>query len=151
MKLFHTEKMYVPAFSIVGIAALLLLTISISTYKNLHTEKIKQMDHLLRQGTMLIKVLEASERAGMLMPMWGEDEFEKLIIEIGKLEDVEYIYLVNTKGDIGHHSNENLKEVIVSWNPSFKNESETLSRISKQYQDGDKNIFEIALRDCRSG
>ena len=146
MKLFHTKKMYVPALSIVGIAALLLLTISISTYKNLHTEKIKQMGHLLRQGTMLIKVLEASERAGMLMPMWGADEFEKLIIEIGKLEDVEYIYLVDTNGNVGHHSDQTLKEVIVSWNLSFSNEGEILNRINNQYKNGEQNIFEIAKK-----
>ena len=71
MKLFPTKRMYVPALTIVGVAALLLLTISISTYKNLHAEKIKNMGYLTQQGTMLIKVLEAGERAGMLMPLWG--------------------------------------------------------------------------------
>jgi hypothetical protein len=26
--------------------------------------------------------------------MWGDDELEKLIVEISKLEDVEYLYLI---------------------------------------------------------
>ncbi len=146
MKLFPSKRMYVPALTIVGIAALLLLTISISTYKNLHNEKIKQMDYLSRQGTMLIKVLEAGERAGRLMPMWGEDEFENLIIEIGKLEDVEYIYLVDGNGNIGHVSEPAVQDDVSMWNPAFKNKDEIKNRITKPIGNGGLKIFEISKK-----
>ena len=136
--------MYLPALSIVGIAALLLLTISISTYRNLHKEKEKQMSYLVKQGTLLIKVLEAGERAGMLMPMWGEDELEKLMIEIGKLEDVEYLYLIDKDGSVGHSSNYDIIEMIDLWNPVFVNDSEIKSRIGDPMEDDGTSIFEIA-------
>lgn len=146
MKLFPAKRMYVPALTIVGVAALLLLTISISTFRNLHTEKTKQMGSLLTQGTMLIKVLEAGERAGMLMPMWGQDEFEKLIIEIGKLEDVEYIYLVNKDGTVGHHSAPDDQKYVFSWNPTFNDNKEILTQVVKKPEPNARNIFEIAKK-----
>ncbi len=146
MKLFPTKRMYVPALTIVGVAALLLLTISISTYKNLHAEKIKNMGYLTQQGTMLIKVLEAGERAGMLMPMWGGDEFEKLIIEIGKLEDVEYIYLVHKNGVVEHHSDKAVQGETPPWRPVFKNENEIRNRITQPIKNGGPTIFEISKK-----
>ena len=146
MKLFPAKRMYVPALTIVGVAALLLLTISISTFRNLHTEKTKQMGSLLTQGTMLIKVLEAGERAGMLMPMWGQDEFEKLIIEIGKLEDIEYIYLVNKNGTVGHNSAPDDQKYAVSWNPTFNDKKEILTQVVKQSEPNARKIFEIAKK-----
>jgi len=146
MKLFPAKRMYVPALTIVGVAALLLLIISISTFRNLHTEKTKQMGSLLTQGTMLIKVLEAGERAGMLMPMWDQDEFEKLIIEIGKLEDVEYIYLVNKNGTVGHHSAPDDQKYAVSWNPTFNDKKEILTQVVKQPEPTARKIFEIAKK-----
>ena len=146
MKLFPAKRMYVPALTIVGVAALLLLTISISTFRNLHTEKTKQMGSLLTQGTMLIKVLEAGERAGMLMPMWGQDEFEKLIIEIGKLEDIEYIYLVNKNGTVGHNSAPDDQKYAASWNPTFNDKKEILTQVVKQPEPNARKIFEIAKK-----
>ena len=144
MKLIPTKKMYLPAISIVGIAALLLLTIGISTFRNLNNEKTQQMSFLIKEGTLLIKVLEAGERTGMSMPMWGDDELEKLIVEISKLEDVEYLYLIDKNGVVGHSSDNAIVGTISLWNPEFINDNEIKSRVIDPIEDGGGSIFEIA-------
>jgi two-component system sensor histidine kinase HydH len=102
------------------------------------------MSFLIKEGTLLIKVLEAGERAGMAMPMWGEDELEKLIVEIGKLEDVGYLYLIDKNGVVGHSSDNAIVGTISLWNPEFINDNEIKSRVIDPIEDGGGSIFEIA-------
>jgi hypothetical protein len=64
MQILHLKKLYLPALSLVAIIFLLLVLISISTYRNLDREKTRALHFLNRQGVMLLRSIEASARTG---------------------------------------------------------------------------------------
>ena len=70
MRILPIKKLYLPALSIVAVGILLLILISISTYRNLDRQKAVAMSFLHRQGEALILSLEASARTGMKTLMW---------------------------------------------------------------------------------
>jgi len=72
MQILHLKKLYLPALSIVAIIFLLLVLISISTYRNLDREKTQALHFLHRQGVTLLRAIEASARTGMKSLMWQE-------------------------------------------------------------------------------
>jgi hypothetical protein len=96
MRILQLKKMYLPALSIVAAVLLFLVVIGISTYRNLDRQKRTALDFVHRQGLALLRSLEAGARAGMLMPMWGEDAIRSLIQETGKNEDIAYVYLYDS-------------------------------------------------------
>ncbi len=102
MKILQLKKLYVPAYSIVAVVLLLLVLISISTYRNLDRDKTRALGFIHRHGLALIRALEAGARVGM-----GPSEIQKdtdtikrLILETGKDEDIAYIYLLDKKGPL---------------------------------------------------
>lgn len=100
MKILQLKKMYVPAYSIVTVVLLLLVLISISTYRNLNRDKKRALEFIHRHGLALIRSLEAGARVGMVHPdiKKDPDTIRKLILETGKDENIEYIYLLDKKG-----------------------------------------------------
>ena len=104
MKILHIKRLYLPALSIVAVVILLLILMSISTYRNLNREKEMALQSLHRQGLALIHSLEAGARTGMMMPMWGEDSVGRLIQETARDSNIAYVFLVDKQGQIVHHS-----------------------------------------------
>lgn len=101
------KRLYLPAFSIVAIVLLLLILISISTYRNFYRDRRTTMDFLYRQGIGLLHSLEAGVMIG-LTTLKGIDSIGAIIGEIAKSEDIAYIYLINPKGEITYHSDPTL-------------------------------------------
>jgi two-component system sensor histidine kinase HydH len=142
MRILQEKKMYLPALSIVAAVLLFLVLIGISTYRNLDREKRTALDFVHRQGLTLLRSLEAGARAGMLMPMWGEDAIRSLIQEIGKNEDIAYVYLYDEEGMIVHHSDLSQVGKRTSWKPRFADHSEEKSRVRKLTDGSD--VYEVA-------
>ena len=95
MKILQHKKLYLPAFSIVAVVFILLVFISISTYRNLDREKRKAMSFVHRQGLTLLRSIEAGARTGMIMHMQQEDTVESLIREVAKTKTLLiYTYLI---------------------------------------------------------
>jgi two-component system sensor histidine kinase HydH len=85
------------------VVLILLVLISISTYRNLDREERSAMLFLHSQGASLLRALEAGARTGMMMSMWEEDSVGQLIRETAKDESVAYLYMLDDKGQLLHH------------------------------------------------
>jgi hypothetical protein len=72
MQIFPIKKLYLPALSIVAVGFLLLVLISISTYRNLDRQKTIALSFLHRQGEGLILSLEASARTREGLLHWSD-------------------------------------------------------------------------------
>jgi two-component system sensor histidine kinase HydH len=144
MRILQIKKMYLPAVSIMAVVLLLLVLIGISTYRNLDREKRTALSFLHHEALALLRSLEAGARAGMLMPMWGEDAIRSLIQETGRNEDIEYIYLYDEEGMIVHHSDLSQSGKRTTWKPRLVDDKQVKSRVRK-LTDG-SHVYEVAKR-----
>lgn len=130
MQIFPIKKMYLPALSIVAVGFILLVLISISTYRNLDRQKTIALSFLHRQGEGLILSLEASARTGMKTLMWQEVSLGSLLQETAKSRDIAYVYIIDEHGTIVHHSNPLKTGASVNWKPHLSQEDQIDSRIN---------------------
>ncbi|UCD80233.1 MAG: PAS domain-containing protein [Desulfobacterales bacterium] len=142
MRIFPIKKMYLPALSIVAVVFLLLILISISTYRNLDREKSMALHFLYRQGVALIRSLEASARTGMKSLMWQEISLGSLMQETAKDHDIAYVYLVDGYGKIVHHSDPSKQGSVSDWNPKINEADQIATRIVKSGKA--HQIYELA-------
>ena len=89
MRILSSKKLYLPALSIVAVVFLLLVIISVSTYRNLDREKTMALHFFYRQGVALLHSIEASARTGMKTMMWQEVSLGSLLQETAKDKDIE--------------------------------------------------------------
>ncbi len=130
MKILNIKKLYLPALSIVAIVVLLLVLISISTYRNLDREKSMALHFLHRQGVMLLKSIEASARTGMKSLMWQEISLGKLMVETAKDDEIAYVYLIDGHGLIAHHSDPLHENKDARWKPDLNDRDQIVTRIN---------------------
>jgi two-component system sensor histidine kinase HydH len=136
------RQLYLTALSILFIVMLLLVFISVSTYRNLNRERDAAMETIRRQALTLINALEAGARAGMMMQMAGKDAIGNLIHETGRSEDINYLYLVNASGEVVHHSIPSLEGTRALWRPEFSGSDDVRTRI-RHLADGTQ-VYEVA-------
>ncbi len=136
------RQLYLTALSILIIVLLLLVFISISTYHNLNRERNAAMETVRRQALTLINALEAGARAGMLLQMAGEDAIGNLVHEIGRSDDINYLYLVDADGQVVHHSIPSLEGTRALWRPIFTIADEVHTRVRRLT--GGTRVFEVA-------
>jgi two-component system sensor histidine kinase HydH len=129
MQILHLKKLYLPALSLVAIIFLLLVLISISTYRNLDREKTRALHFLNRQGVMLLRSIEASARTGMQSLMWQEISLGKLLQETTKDDEIAYVYLIDGHGQILHHSDPSKEGESSVWNPDLIDKDQIETRI----------------------
>jgi two-component system sensor histidine kinase HydH len=129
MQILHLKKLYLPALSIVAIVFLLLVLISISTYRNLDREKTMALHFLYRQGVTLLNSIEASARTGMKSLMWQEVSLGKLMQETAKDDEIAYVYLTNGHGLIVHHSDPSKEGERAAWQPDLIHKAQVLTRM----------------------
>ena len=144
MQILHLKKLYLPALSIVAIIFLLLVLISISTYRNLDREKTQALHFLHRQGVTLLRSIEASARTGMKSLMWQEVSLGKLMQETAKDDEIDYVYLVDGHGLIVHHSDPSKEGEQALWKPDLIDKDQIINRIRILPGDGDVRIYELA-------
>ncbi|MBT8364724.1 MAG: PAS domain S-box protein [Deltaproteobacteria bacterium] len=142
MQFFPIKKLYLPALSIVAVGFLLLILISISTYRNLDRQKTMALSFLHRQGEGLILSLEASARTGMKTLMWQEISFGSLLQETAKSKDIAYVYITDEHGTIAHHSDPLKTGALVDWKLHIAEEGQIDTRI-KTLSDSTQ-IYELA-------
>jgi two-component system sensor histidine kinase HydH len=142
MQILHLKKLYLPALSLVAIIFLLLVLISISTYRNLDREKTRALHFLHRQGVTLLRSIEASARTGMQSLMWQEVSLGKLLQETTKDDEIAYVYLIDGHGLILHHSDPSKEGESSVWNPDLIDKDQIVTRI-KVLPEGIR-IYELA-------
>lgn len=144
MRVLQLKRLYIPALSILAVVILMLILISISTYRNLEREEKAALTFLYREGSAILHTLEAGARAGMIMPEWEEDSIENLILETGKNENIAYVYLIDSQGIVIHHSNPSFESMSSAWRPQLDNEDQVQSRVRK-LTDG-AEVYDLAKR-----
>jgi two-component system sensor histidine kinase HydH len=142
MRVLPIKKLYLPALSIVAVVFLLLVLISISTYRNLDREKSMALHFLYREGGALIRSIEASARTGMKSLMWQEISLGSLLQETAKDKDIAYVYLVDAHGKIVHDSDPSKQGSTADWYPRINDADQIVTRIIK-FGD-DQQIYELA-------
>ena len=144
MRVLQLKRLYIPAFSILAVVILMLILISISTYRNLEREEKASLTFLYREGLAILHTLEAGVRAGMIMPEWEEDSIGNLILETGKDDNIAYVYLIDSHGTVVHHSNPSFEGMPSDWRPQLDNEDQAQSRVRK-LTDG-AEVYDLAKR-----
>ena len=141
MRILSTKRLYLPALSIVAVVLLLLVLISISTYRNLGREKTMALHFLYRQGMTVLLSIEAGARAWMMLPMWQDDSIGSLIQETGKNVDIAYVYLMDQNGKVIHHSNPDASVDSSIPKPVIEDDDGVITRIRKF--PGDIQVYEL--------
>ena len=136
------RQLYLTALTILFVVLLLLVFISVSTYRNLNRERNAAMQTVHRQALTLIDALEAGARAGMMMQMAGRDAIGNLVHEVGRSGDVNYLYLVNAEGEVVHHSIPSLEGTRALWRPEFDRVEDVRTRV-RRLADG-AHVYEVA-------
>ena len=142
MRILSNKKLYLPALSIVAVVFLLLVLISVSTYRNLDREKAMAIHFFNRQGVALLRSIEASARTGMKMMLWQEVSLGDLLEETAKDDDIAYVYLEDGNGIIAHHSDPGEEGRRADWEPGLSREDQVATRV-RTLADG-RQIYEIA-------
>ena len=99
------KRLYLPAITILTTVLTLIVLLSISTFRNLHRERVRMEGSLLRDGTIVLRSLEGSFRYGM---MGGLGNLQWLMSEFSTLTDIRFISIVEENGLIIAHSNDKL-------------------------------------------
>jgi hypothetical protein len=103
MQFTSIKRLYLPALSIIGTVLLMLVIISISTYRNIKRQQETALLFLNIQGKGLLNSLEAGIRSDMMMPMWEVDDIDLIIREIARNEEITYIYIQRTEQNCLSH------------------------------------------------
>jgi len=144
MKILRLKRLYLPALSILAVVLLLLILISISTYRNLERQEKTVLTFVYQQGLAVLHTLEAGARSGMVMNQWGKDSIGNLILETGKDENIAYVYLIDSQGTVVHHSNPSFGGMSSAWRPQLDDENPVQSRVRK-LADGTQ-VYDLAKR-----
>ena len=102
------KRLYFPVISILATVLTLLVLLSISTLRNLHRERLRMEENLLRDGLIVLRSLEASFRSGMMGVRRNAEDLQWLMSQISTLTDIRFVGLVDISGSILAHSDEGL-------------------------------------------
>ncbi len=92
--------LFVPALTIVTTVLTLLIVIAISTYKNMHRERERTEEFLLREGLALARAIEAGVRVDAPQKVPDLIRLQKLIKEIAEEPILAGIILSDAQGKI---------------------------------------------------
>jgi two-component system sensor histidine kinase HydH len=92
------KQLYIPIITILATIITLLVLLGISTMRNLHRDRVRMEESLLRDGLIVLRSLEASFRSGMQGFMEGSNNIQQLISQVSDLTEIRFIALVDAKG-----------------------------------------------------
>ncbi len=104
MQIVSHRKLYLPAYLILGVVLILLVFISISTYQVFHRQRRNAQDMVRRQGLALLQALESGVHSSLLAHGGSPPTIKHYIMELGQIQDVAYLYILDAQGDITYHS-----------------------------------------------
>ena len=104
MQIISRKKLYLPAYLILGVVLILLIFISISTYQMFHRQRRNAQDMVRRQGLALLQALESGVHSGLLSHRGNPQAIRHYIMELGQIQDVAYLYILDAHGDVTYHS-----------------------------------------------
>lgn len=98
------KQLYIPIITILATILTLLVLLGISTIRNLHRDRMRMEESLLRDGLIVLRSLEASYRSGMQGMMERGTDIQRLIAQVSDLTEIRFVALVDAKGIIIAHS-----------------------------------------------
>jgi two-component system sensor histidine kinase HydH len=94
------KSLYLPAWTIVAAVLILLVVISISTYRNMSRERGRMEDSLVREGLVIIRAIEAGVRADFPSTLPDAQRLQKLVEEVSHEPEVAAITIFDQEGNI---------------------------------------------------
>src|SRR4030042_2206405 len=94
------RSLYLPAWTIVAAVLILLVVISVSTYRNMSRERGGMEDSLVREGLVIIRAIEASVRADFPSTPPDAQRLQKLVEEVSHEPEVAAITIFDQEGNI---------------------------------------------------
>jgi two-component system sensor histidine kinase HydH len=104
MQIISHRKLYLPAYLILGVVLILLVFISISTYRMFNRQRQNTQNMVRRQGLSLLQALETGIHTGVLPHRWNAPAMKHYIKEMAQIQDIAYLYIMDAHGDIVCHS-----------------------------------------------
>lgn len=144
MNIIPSKKLYLPAISIIAVVFMLLVIVTLSSYRNINRNERTALEALERQGIAILRSVEAGARTGMMRHAWRRDAIDHFFTEAGRDQDIAYLYLADSAGSIVHHSDASRKGMNIDPSERLPNEGEIIHRVV-QGEDGSK-IYELAKR-----
>jgi len=95
------KSLYLPALTIVATVVILLIVIAVSTYRNINRERGRMEEALLREGRVVMHVLEAALKedipAGTTAPP-SMQRLNRLLEHISREPEISGISIINSEG-----------------------------------------------------
>lgn len=113
-----SKALYGPAFAIIGVVALMLVFIVVSTHRNMNRDRDRAVAAVHRQGLFLFDALEAVTRAELMRETWRHGTVGPLLTEIGRNADIAYLYLMNGEGTALESAGAHPGEPPARWRPN---------------------------------
>jgi signal transduction histidine kinase len=142
MKIIRKKQLYLPALSILLVVVLLLIWITLSTYRNFDRDREKALYFVRQQGFTLMHALESGIRAGVAGPRWSEEFIRRLIEETGKNHAIAYIYIYDGDGKVMYHSLPSMVDVKTAWTPELDGRGDIKTRV-RNFKDGSR-VYDLA-------
>jgi two-component system sensor histidine kinase HydH len=95
---------YLPVLSIVLVAGILLVIVILFTLRNINAQNERMKEFTYRQGVSVIRTLEAGSRTGIMDGDWGIEDLQKLIEQVARDSEVEWVGLIRDDGKIMAHN-----------------------------------------------
>jgi two-component system, NtrC family, sensor histidine kinase HydH len=144
MQIVSHRKLYLPAYLILGVVLILLVFISISTYQMFNRQRRNAQDMVRRQGLGLLQALESGVHSGLLTHSGDSQAIKHFIMELGQIQDVAYLYILDAHGDLTYHSASDGPQPIAP-RPRWPAAGAAIQTREVQDLDGSE-IYEIARR-----
>ncbi|MEK7399124.1 MAG: ATP-binding protein [Candidatus Poribacteria bacterium] len=136
----YQKKIYIPAITIIALALILTIIVGISSYRNLHRERHRVNDYMLREGRILLHTFEGRASSEIVLAIINKEQWQKYIQRL--VDDMvneayaRYAIITDNNGKIIINSQQNKIGYVMS--PS--------SALNGRPNHEDKeHIFEIAM------
>ncbi|MDQ1318221.1 MAG: two-component system, NtrC family, sensor histidine kinase HydH [Candidatus Poribacteria bacterium] len=107
----YQKKIYIPAITIIALALVLTVIVGISSYRNLHRERHRVNDYMLREGRILLHTFEGRASSEIVLAIINREQWQKYIQRL--LDDMvneayaRYAIITDNNGKIIINSQQN--------------------------------------------
>jgi len=107
----YQKKIYIPAITIIALALILTIIVSISSYRNLHRERHRVNDYMLREGKILLHTFDGRASSEIVLAIINGEQWQKYVQRLA--DDMvngayaRYVIITDKNGKIVIHSQQN--------------------------------------------